>query len=118
MKTENKVIESASILKHIRGTKAQTSVSDKNGDKRSGHEDTYCIFIFIKENFISGSNAVIKTLTEFSFKSQTGGIKLSRWSFFKGREMNMRTGNSSCFFRISTGSSGKISGFFRRISDE
>jgi len=118
MKTKITYIGSAAKLKHISGTKVETSVSDKNGDNRSGHGNTSCIFIFIKDKFVSGLNAIIKTYTEYSFKFNTGRSKLSRMSFFKGREMNMRTGNSSCFFRISASSSGKISWFFRRISDE
>ena len=117
MKTANTYMGSVAILKHISGIKAETYDSVKNGDKRSGHGNTYCIFIFFKDKFVSGLNAVINTFTEYSFKSQTDGIKLSRWSFFKGREMNMRTGNSSGSFRIFTGSSGKTSLFFRRKSD-
>ena len=117
MKTKITYIGSAVKLKHISGTKAETSVSDKNGDNRSGHGNTSCIFIFIKDKFVSGLNAVIKTFTQYSFKFNTGRSKLNRMSFFKGREMNMRTGNSSGSFRISNCSSGKISLFFRRISD-
>ena len=118
MKTENTYMGSVAILKHISGIKAETYDSVKNGDNSSGHGNTSCIFIFMKDKFISGLNAVIKALTEFSFKSKKGGIKFSRRSFLKGREMYMLTGNSSYFFRISSGSSGKISGFFKRISDE
>ena len=117
MKTTNTYMGSAATLKHISGTKTETSVSDKNEDNTSGHGNTSCIFIFIKDKFVSGLNAIIKTFTEYSFKFNAGRSKLSRMSFFKGREMNMRTGNSSGSFRISTCSSGKISLFFRRISD-
>lgn len=117
MKTIINIKDSLITVKHISGTKAETSRPDKNGDNSSGERNTPCKLIFIKDKFVSGLNAIIKTFSEYSFKFNTGRSKLSRMSFFKGREMNMRTGNSSGSFRISTCSSGKISLFFRRISD-
>lgn len=117
MKTTNTYMGSASTLKHISGTKTETSVSDKNEDNTSGHGNTSCIFIFIKDKFVSGLNAIIKTFTEYSFKFNAGRSKLSRMSFFKGREMNMRTGNSSGIFRISSDNSGTISRFSGRVRE-
>lgn len=117
MKTANIYMGSAAILKHINGTKAETSGPDKNGDNSSGHGNSSCIFIFFKDKFVSGLNAVINTFTEYSFKFQTGGIRLSRRSFFKDREMNMRTVYSSGSFRISASIPEKISWFFSRITD-
>mgnify|MGYP001294821266 CR=1 FL=1 len=92
MKTANIYMGSAAILKHINGTKAETSGPDKNGDNSSGHGNSSCVFIFFKDKFVSGLNAVIDTFTEYSFKFQTGRIRLNRSIFIKGRELNMRTG--------------------------